>query len=913
VRLRPGTFLVRLSVSTLALVAACCGILAWQLSRAPVSLPYLAPRIESALAELVPGTTAHVDRAELAWVRRRPMIRVIDLRLLDTDGSTLAWLPGLAVRPSIGAALHGRLAVAWIGLSGARLQLALTPDGRVTIDTREEGPPTDQTRTSKLLIGLLANRARGGPAGYLWGVDVDHAAIDLANRASDVSWSAIDAQIGLRFRSSGTTAKIQGTLLAKSPTNPFIRDIEIPVNAVIDTSFRNGSIKGLQFDLHTEGAHVASYADPNATMRIDAIEATGEYTAEIRAVQIHRLHAVVGATSLEATARIPVGTDDPFQAEGTLRALAVDDLPKFWPATLEPRTRSWIAENVHAGTVSNCRFQLRLPPHANGPLPAEALSVAFDYDGLTVAFLKHFEPLRAIRGAATLTGERFIGDVESGVSAGLNLRDGRIDIDLHAHPARAAITARVNGAIPDMLAVIDQPPLEIPKKLGIASETAAGEADVQLGLQLPLAPETTSDDVRVTAAADLRSASHPDLRSGIGIRDAALHLDIDDGRIAVRGDTDVTNAPFIDGRIHADFVVSPPAPVRSVTGSVRGEDFLSEGTLTLDDIGLSALTLSALRFGRTDVTAELARDATGRYRTTVTGKVADLEPLWNRPQQENGEGSKISWPGWDLDFTIERVLTGRELEITDAEGHARGDAGSVQELHATGGIAGGGALQVDFASDGEQPRFELATDQGGRFLKELGVDEHLKDGKLTITGTIDERVSPHTVQGEIEMNDFRVVQAPWLAQILTLGSLEGIANTLRSVGIAFARARVPFTWSNGEFEFHEARAVGAIGLTADGFVDTDSGDLDITGQVIPAYTLNSALGKIPLIGNLLVGGEGQGIFGLNYRVGGTREKPAISANPLSAFAPGILRQMFIDPFTRKPGSPARNRLAAPPE
>ena len=68
--------------------------------------------------------------------------------------------------------------------------------------------------------------------------------------------------------------------------------------------------------------------------------------------------------------------------------------------------------------------------------------------------------------------------------------------------------------------------------------------------------------------------------------------------------------------------------------------------------------------------------------------------------------------------------------------------------------------------------------------------------------------------------------------------------------------------------------------------------MDITGTIIPAYGLNSALSEIPLVGDILTGGKGQGVIGLTFELGGTMDKPRFQVNPVSALAPGILRKFF---------------------
>ena len=90
-----------------------------------------------------------------------------------------------------------------------------------------------------------------------------------------------------------------------------------------------------------------------------------------------------------------------------------------------------------------------------------------------------------------------------------------------------------------------------------------------------------------------------------------------------------------------------------------------------------------------------------------------------------------------------------------------------------------------------------------------------------------------------------------------------------------------------------ARANGrAIGGTADGYIDRPKGMIALKGSLVPAYGLNSVLGNIPLLGDVLVSKKGEGIFGVTYSATGNAEQPDISVNPLAVLTPGILRRLF---------------------
>ncbi|MDH5189318.1 MAG: DUF3971 domain-containing protein, partial [Rhodospirillaceae bacterium] len=95
------------------------------------------------------------------------------------------------------------------------------------------------------------------------------------------------------------------------------------------------------------------------------------------------------------------------------------------------------------------------------------------------------------------------------------------------------------------------------------------------------------------------------------------------------------------------------------------------------------------------------------------------------------------------------------------------------------------------------------------------------------------------------------------------------------------------------------------GLTASGKADFEGKILDIEGTVVPAYAINSLLGNIPIIGQILSGPEkGSGVFAATYSMKNKGDNLEINFNPLSALAPGALRGIFS-------GSAKENELNQP--
>jgi hypothetical protein len=109
-----------------------------------------------------------------------------------------------------------------------------------------------------------------------------------------------------------------------------------------------------------------------------------------------------------------------------------------------------------------------------------------------------------------------------------------------------------------------------------------------------------------------------------------------------------------------------------------------------------------------------------------------------------------------------------------------------------------------------------------------------------------------------------------------------------------------------------ARAMGAaLGLTADGTLDLEKKTASLRGTIVPAYSINSALGKIPLIGRIFTGQKGGGVFAATYQLSGDLAKPKITVNPLAALAPGFLRNLIGILGTESKGKPPSRKIIDP--
>ncbi|MGY9054150.1 MAG: hypothetical protein ACKVGZ_00825, partial [Alphaproteobacteria bacterium] len=85
---------------------------------------------------------------------------------------------------------------------------------------------------------------------------------------------------------------------------------------------------------------------------------------------------------------------------------------------------------------------------------------------------------------------------------------------------------------------------------------------------------------------------------------------------------------------------------------------------------------------------------------------------------------------------------------------------------------------------------------------------------------------------------------------------------------------------------------GSLGITFRGDVDLPTQKMDLRGAVVPIYVFNRLLSSVPIVGDILTGGDG--LFAVSYTVKGPLSDPKIKVNPLSLLVPGGLRRLLLD-------------------
>ncbi|MFN3314903.1 MAG: AsmA-like C-terminal domain-containing protein, partial [Hyphomonas sp.] len=354
---------------------------------------------------------------------------------------------------------------------------------------------------------------------------------------------------------------------------------------------------------------------------------------------------------------------------------------------------------------------------------------------------------------------------------------------------------------------------------------------------------------------------------------------------------------------------------RSSTARVDG-DF----TLGSDSRLLAATLREAYLRNMADVSGSISRERDESLTVTLAGKYLDISGIMPGLGAMSDEAEEDGVP-LSIAASVDRLSLRPGLDLRNAKLMANSDSIGFHTLQASGLTAGGAAMEARFDASGEgPPRLNVVSDDAGFIASAVLGADFLTGGRLVMSGTMEKDGEPANI--DLQITNARMREAPFLTQILSLASLRGLTDTLGGEGVMFSRIDIPLKVSDGRYVITGAKAQGpALGLTASGYINTRTAELEVDGVLVPSFGVNSALGGIPVIGDLVVGRDGEGIFSLTYSVRGTLERANVAVNPLSALAPGVIRRIFENPsdtripeaVPRPPDAPIPDELPPIPE
>ena len=252
---------------------------------------------------------------------------------------------------------------------------------------------------------------------------------------------------------------------------------------------------------------------------------------------------------------------------------------------------------------------------------------------------------------------------------------------------------------------------------------------------------------------------------------------------------------------------------------------------------------------------------------------------------KNLEGGKLFSNNFKLYIKIKEAFLDKDHIIKDLNGYLSFKDSEVIDANLEGDFINNQRINLTIRSTSNEKITTLYSDLAKPFVNRYKFIKGFEDGNLDFYSIKQKDFS----NSKLIIDNFKVQEVPALAKLLTLASLQGIADLLTGEGIRFTDFEMKFSNKDELMKIEELYAIGpAISLLMEGYIQND--DLvSLKGTMVPATTINRTISSIPLLGDILVGKKvGEGVFGVSFKIKGPPKKLKTTVNPVKTLTPRFI-------------------------
>ena len=238
-----------------------------------------------------------------------------------------------------------------------------------------------------------------------------------------------------------------------------------------------------------------------------------------------------------------------------------------------------------------------------------------------------------------------------------------------------------------------------------------------------------------------------------------------------------------------------------------------------------------------------------------------------------------------INIEIDKVYLDKTHQLKKLKGNLNFTEKELKKSNLSANFSNGGKLEFTVSSKQDEKITILTMHRAESLVKRYKFIKGFEGGILDFYSSKINDLSKST----LKIYDFKLKELPLLTKILTLASLQGIADILSGEGIRFDEFEMNFQTKKNLITIDEIYCIGpAISILMDGYVEKNK-IVSLSGTLVPATTINKAIGSIPVLGKILVGSKtGEGVFGVSFKIKGPPKNLATTVNPIKTLTPRFI-------------------------
>ena len=269
----------------------------------------------------------------------------------------------------------------------------------------------------------------------------------------------------------------------------------------------------------------------------------------------------------------------------------------------------------------------------------------------------------------------------------------------------------------------------------------------------------------------------------------------------------------------------------------------------------------------------------------LTGSSFNADNLIEDLLSDDDKDTKIIDINSNLKIDVKKIFLDSEYYLSNFKGDILIKNKEIYKADLIGSFSKNKKLKLTINKDNENKITTLFVDEAKPIVKRYKFIKGFDEGSLDFFSS---KKSKKSVS-QIKIYDFKLKELPILTKILTLASLQGIADILSGEGIRFTEFEMNFKNEGDLMTIEEIYAIGpAISILMEGYVEKNK-LISLKGTLVPATTINNFIGSLPMLGEILVGKKtGEGVFGVSFKIKGPPKNLKTSVNPVKTLTPRFI-------------------------
>ena len=271
----------------------------------------------------------------------------------------------------------------------------------------------------------------------------------------------------------------------------------------------------------------------------------------------------------------------------------------------------------------------------------------------------------------------------------------------------------------------------------------------------------------------------------------------------------------------------------------------------------------------------------------IEGEIFDASKIINNIMESDEDSSSI-FENFNskINIRINKTYIDEINYINNLNGHINYKNNKINDLELASVFSNGKKINLSIKTNNNlETVTRLFSTYPKPLIRRYDFIKGFEEGYLDFNSTKKDGVS----KSLLIIDNFKVKEVPIFAKLLSLASLQGIADLLTGEGIRFTDFEMKYSNEKDLTTIEEMYAIGpAVSILMDGYIQSEK-LVSLRGTLVPATTINRSISSIPFLGKILIGDKtGEGVFGVSFKIKGPPKDLKTTVNPIKTLTPRFI-------------------------